>query len=77
MKQSEEVVRQEAQQQAEDAFNGFMLLDEDAAQLWSCLFSGGGCRGVQCWGRGWIQYPAYNGEQYDPYEYGHKQMRLD
>ena len=37
MKQSEEVVRQEAQQQAEDAFNGFMLWMKRGT-LWSCLF---------------------------------------
>ena len=37
MKQSEEVVRQEAQQQAEDAFNGFILWMKRGT-LWSCLF---------------------------------------
>jgi hypothetical protein len=64
MKQSEEVVRQEAQQQAEDAFNGFMLWMKRGT-LWSCLFLAVvvfGCNaGVEDG-----QYPAYNGEQYNP-----------
>ena len=64
MKQSEEVVRQEAQQQAEDAFNGFMLWMKRGT-LWSCLFLAvvvSGCNaGVED-----DSYPAYNGEQYNP-----------
>jgi|TARA_B110000211_G_C13792568_1_gene426884 hypothetical protein len=64
MKQSEEVVRQEAQQQAEDAFNGFMLWMKRGT-LWSCLFLAVvvfGCNaGVED-----DSYPAYNGEQYNP-----------
>jgi|TARA_R110002074_G_scaffold39895_1_gene107099 hypothetical protein len=64
MKQSEEVVRQEAQQQAEDAFNGFMLWMKRGT-LWSCLFLAVvvfGCNaGVEDG-----SYPAYNGEQYNP-----------
>lgn len=63
MKQSEEVVRQEAQQ-AEEAFNGFMLW-MIIATLWSCLFLAVvvfGCNaGVED-----DSYPAYNGEQYNP-----------
>ena len=64
MKQSEEVVRQEAQQQAEDAFNGFMIWMKRGT-LWSCLFLSVvvvGCNaGVEDG-----SYPAYNGEQYAP-----------
>lgn len=64
MKQSEEVVRQEAQQQAEDAFNGFMCWMKKGTII-SCLFLAVvvvGCNsGVEDG-----QYPAYNGEQYDP-----------
>ena len=64
MKQSEEVVRQEAQQQAEDAFNGFMIWMKRGT-LWSCLFLSVvvvGCNsGVEDG-----SYPAYNGEQYNP-----------
>lgn len=64
MKQSEEVVRQEAQQQAEDAFNGFILWMKRGT-LWSCLFLAVvvfGCNaGVED-----DSYPAYNGEQYNP-----------
>ena len=64
MKQSEEVVRQEAQQQAEDAFNGFMIWMKRGT-LWACLFLAVvvvGCNaGVEDG-----SYPAYNGEQYNP-----------
>jgi len=64
MKQSEEVVRQEAQQQSEDAFNGFMLWMKRGT-LWSSLFLAVvvfGCNaGVED-----DSYPAYNGEQYNP-----------
>ena len=64
MKQSEEVVRQEAQQQAEDAFNGIMIWMKRGT-LWSCLFLAVvvvGCNsGVEDG-----SYPAYNGEQYNP-----------
>jgi hypothetical protein len=64
MKQSEEVVRQEAQQQAEDAFNGFILWMKRGT-LWSCLFLAVVVFGCNAGGED-DSYPAYNGEQYNP-----------
>ena len=57
-------IKEAAQQQAEEAFDGFMVWMKRGT-LWSCLFLAVvvvGCNsGVED-----DQYPAYNGEQYDP-----------
>lgn len=64
MKPSDEIIRQEAQQQAEQAFDGFMYWMKKGTII-SCIFLAivvVGCNsGVED-----DQYPAYNGEQYDP-----------
>jgi len=57
-------IKEVAQQQAEEAFDGFMVWMKRGT-LWSCLFLAivvVGCNaGVED-----DTYPAYNGEQYDP-----------
>jgi len=57
-------IKEAAQQQAEEAFDGFMVWMKRGT-LWSCLFLAivvVGCNaGVED-----DTYPAYNGEQYDP-----------
>jgi len=64
MNKNDELVRQYAQQQAEDAFVGFMLWVKRGT-LYSCLFLAAvvvGCNsGVEDG-----TYPAYNGDQYAP-----------
>ena len=57
-------IKEAAQQQAEEAFDGFMVWMKRGT-LWSCLFLAVvvvGCNaGVED-----DAYPAYNGEQYNP-----------
>ncbi len=64
MNKDDELVRQYAQQQAEDAFDAFIHYMKKGT-LFSCLFLAAvvvGCNsGVE---EG--TYPAYNGEQYAP-----------
>jgi|TARA_R110002153_G_scaffold75892_9_gene195816 hypothetical protein len=70
MNPSDEIVRQEAQKQAEAAFDGFIVWMKKGT-LYSCLFLAVvvfGCNaGVED-----DAYPAYNGEQYAPTNMGDK-----
>jgi hypothetical protein len=70
MNPSDEIVRQEAEKQAETAFDGFMLWMKRGT-LYTCIFLGiviFGCNaGVED-----DTYPAYNGEQYAPTNMGDK-----
>ena len=63
-------IKEAAQQQAEEAFDGFMVWMKRGT-LWSCLFLAVvvvGCNaGVED-----DAYPAYNGEQYAPTNMGDK-----